>query len=201
MLTNYNLIVDNVEVVDLDVNHSFTFLSVGKGTFADNIEITNSHFKNITGYILALAEESDDDGIYNAEYVTIKNSTFENVQGAVLNFYRGGRDESTFGPHLDMSGNLLSNVGNGNRNKAKAAVRLQGVQVTSIKDNEFKNTPAINIIHQLMGGIRSSMGYTGNATLAEMRENCTFVRITNAGVRESHVHDVTITKEAPNYRS
>jgi len=61
--------------------------------------------------------------------------------------------------------------------------------------------PAINIIHQLMGGIRSSMGYTGNATLAEMRENCTFVRITNAGVRESHVHDVTITKEAPNYRS
>lgn len=61
--------------------------------------------------------------------------------------------------------------------------------------------PAINIIHQLMGGIRSSMGYTGNATLAQMRENCTFVRITNAGVRESHVHDVTITKEAPNYRS
>ena len=61
--------------------------------------------------------------------------------------------------------------------------------------------PAINIIHQLMGGIRSSMGYTGNETLAQMRENCTFVRITNAGVRESHVHDVTITKEAPNYRS
>jgi len=147
MLSNYNLIVDNVEVVDLDVNHSFTFLSVGKGTFADNIEITNSYFKNITGYILALAEESDDDGIYNAEYVTIKNSTFENVQGAVLNFYRGGRDESTFGPHLEMSGNSLSNVGNGNRNKAKAAIRLQGVQVTSIKDNDFANTPAINIIH------------------------------------------------------
>ena len=61
--------------------------------------------------------------------------------------------------------------------------------------------PAINIIHQLMGGIRSSMGYTGNATLAEMRENCRFVQITNAGVAESHVHDVTITKEAPNYRS
>jgi IMP dehydrogenase len=61
--------------------------------------------------------------------------------------------------------------------------------------------PAVNIIHQLMGGLRSSMGYTGNATLAEMRENCTFVQITNAGVTESHVHDVTITKEAPNYRS
>ena len=61
--------------------------------------------------------------------------------------------------------------------------------------------PGINIIHQLMGGLRSSMGYTGNATLAEMRENCTFVQITGAGVAESHVHDVSITKEAPNYRS
>jgi len=61
--------------------------------------------------------------------------------------------------------------------------------------------PATHIIHQLMGGVRSSMGYTGNATLAEMRTNCEFVKITNAGVTESHVHDVTITKEAPNYRS
>lgn len=61
--------------------------------------------------------------------------------------------------------------------------------------------PAINIVHQLMGGLRSSMGYTGNADLAEMRANCEFVQITNAGVTESHVHDVSITKEAPNYRS
>jgi len=60
--------------------------------------------------------------------------------------------------------------------------------------------PAINIIHQLMGGLRASMGYTGNATLADMREKCEFVRITGAGSRESHVHDVSITKEAPNYR-
>lgn len=61
--------------------------------------------------------------------------------------------------------------------------------------------PAIHIIHQLMGGLRSSMGYTGNATLDEMRTKCEFVRITGAGITESHVHDVTITKEAPNYRS
>jgi len=61
--------------------------------------------------------------------------------------------------------------------------------------------PAINIVHQLMGGLRSSMGYTGNRSLSEMRENCDFVQITNAGVAESHVHDVSITKEAPNYRS
>lgn len=55
------------------------------------------------------------------------------------------------------------------------------------------------IVHQLLGGIRSSMGYTGNSTIDAMHENAQFVRVTSAGMRESHVHDVTITKEAPNY--
>lgn len=57
------------------------------------------------------------------------------------------------------------------------------------------------VVHQLLGGIRSSMGYTGCRTIEEMRTKPEFVRITGAGMRESHVHDVTITKEAPNYRS
>ena len=56
------------------------------------------------------------------------------------------------------------------------------------------------IIHQLMGGLRASMGYTGSSTILEMRTKPQFVRITNAGMSESHVHDVQITKEAPNYR-
>jgi len=55
------------------------------------------------------------------------------------------------------------------------------------------------VIHQLMGGVRSSMGYLGCATIDEMHDRATFVEITSAGVRESHVHDVQITKEAPNY--
>ena len=58
----------------------------------------------------------------------------------------------------------------------------------------------VAIVHQLAGGLRSAMGYTGCSDIEEMREKPQFVRITNAGVRESHVHDVTITKEAPNYR-
>jgi IMP dehydrogenase len=58
----------------------------------------------------------------------------------------------------------------------------------------------VAIVHQLMGGLRSAMGYTGCRTIEEMRIKPLFVRITNAGVRESHVHDVAITKEAPNYR-
>jgi len=56
------------------------------------------------------------------------------------------------------------------------------------------------VIHQLLGGIRSSMGYTGSATIEDMRTKPEFVRVTTAGMNESHVHDVTITKEAPNYR-
>jgi len=58
----------------------------------------------------------------------------------------------------------------------------------------------IGILHQLAGGLRAAMGYTGSQSIEEMRTRPSFVRITNAGVRESHVHDVTITKEAPNYR-
>jgi len=57
-----------------------------------------------------------------------------------------------------------------------------------------------NIVHQLAGGVRASMGYVGCATIEEMRTRPKFVRVTNAGVRESHVHDVQITKEPPNYR-
>ncbi|MDX1593804.1 MAG: IMP dehydrogenase [Gammaproteobacteria bacterium] len=63
----------------------------------------------------------------------------------------------------------------------------------------YKGT-LVRVISQMMGGLRSSMGYTGCATIDEMRTKPKFIRITNAGMRESHVHDVTITKEAPNYR-
>ncbi|MEJ6398776.1 IMP dehydrogenase [Yoonia sp. 208BN28-4] len=56
------------------------------------------------------------------------------------------------------------------------------------------------VVHQLVGGLRAAMGYTGNGTVAEMRKNCNFVKITGAGLKESHVHDVQITRESPNYR-
>ncbi|EDM70760.1 inosine-5'-monophosphate dehydrogenase [Roseobacter sp. AzwK-3b] len=57
-----------------------------------------------------------------------------------------------------------------------------------------------NVLHQLVGGLRAAMGYTGCATVEEMRRDCKFVRITGAGLKESHVHDVQITRESPNYR-
>ena len=60
--------------------------------------------------------------------------------------------------------------------------------------------PAENVIHQLVGGLKSAMGYTGNIDINQMQKNCKFKKISNAGLKESHVHDVTITREAPNYR-
>ena len=59
---------------------------------------------------------------------------------------------------------------------------------------------ASGIVHQLMGGVRAGMGYVGAADIAQFQEKARFVRISHQGLKESHVHDVTITKEAPNYR-
>jgi IMP dehydrogenase len=61
--------------------------------------------------------------------------------------------------------------------------------------------PLANVIHQLVGGLRAAMGYCGTPTIAELQQRATFVRVTGAGMRESHPHDVTITQEAPNYRN
>lgn len=60
--------------------------------------------------------------------------------------------------------------------------------------------PVVNVLHQLVGGLRAAMGYTGKNNILEMKTSTNFVRITNAGLSESHVHDVSITREAPNYR-
>ena len=60
--------------------------------------------------------------------------------------------------------------------------------------------PAGTVLHQLVGGLKAAMGYTGSRSIPDMHKNSRFLRITNAGLRESHVHDVTITREAPNYR-
>lgn len=60
--------------------------------------------------------------------------------------------------------------------------------------------PVSGVVHQLVGGLKAAMGYTGNATIPELQRNHAFVRITNAGLTESHAHDIVITQEAPNYR-
>ncbi|RBP49719.1 polysaccharide lyase 6 family protein [Arenicella xantha] len=147
MLSNYQLLVEQVRVSDLDVNHSFNFLTPSKASFADRIEIIDSSFSNVTGAILALDKETDDYGIYNAEYVTISGSSFDNVEGDLVDFYRGGTDESTFGPHFDLSNSSLNNVGAGKRNKSKSSILLHGVQVSNVHDNKIVGSPNITVKH------------------------------------------------------
>lgn len=147
MLVNYQIEVENSEFIDLDINRHFNFLNVAKSTMADSIVIADSHFSNVSGAILGLDKEADDYGIFNVDYVQISDSSFENVQGALANIYRGGTDESTFGPHFSLTNSELKNVGGGSKNKSKSSIYLHGVQVTSIENNRFSNSPAIKIEH------------------------------------------------------
>ena len=147
MLNNYALVVVDSTVQDLTTNHSFNFFTVAKHTFADRIEISDSIFHNISGQVLTLTQETDDLGIYNGEYISITGSTFENIEGAVADIYRGGTDESTFGPHFELRGSSLDSVGQGSRNKSAASVRLLGVQATDIFDNVFADSQPVRVIH------------------------------------------------------
>ena len=147
MLNAYTLVVEGSTVENLDTNHSFNFLTLAGHTFADRIEIVNSSFRNITGHILALNREIDDLGIYNGEYISIKDVRFRQVAGAVADIYRGGTDESTFGPHFELRSSLLESVGNGARNKSSASVRLLGVQAADIFDNVFSRSQPVRVTH------------------------------------------------------
>lgn len=147
MLNNYVLVVEDSTIADLDVNHSFNFLSAAKRTFADRISISGSSFRNVTGHVLSLDKEVEDLGIYNGEYVEIRDSSFEDVEGSIANIYRGGTDESTFGPHFELSASTIRSVGTGSRNKTKASVRLHGVQDTRIFGNVFVDSEPVRITH------------------------------------------------------
>ena len=61
--------------------------------------------------------------------------------------------------------------------------------------------PVKNVLHQMVGGLRAAMGYTGNADLSQMKSNCDFIKITGSSLEESHVHNIQVTREAPNYRA
>ncbi len=147
MLNNYRLHLVDVEVVDLNVNHSFNVLTVSRSTFADEILIEDSTFQNVTGAVLELNRETDDLGLYNAEYVTVRNSEFEDIGEALMVVYRGGTDESTFGPHVLVSDNQLHRIGLSTRNRAGASMLLHGAQQTRIFGNRFEDSRGILIEH------------------------------------------------------
>ncbi|WP_179353150.1 polysaccharide lyase 6 family protein [Winogradskyella vidalii] len=150
MIQNYKLFIDHCEFKNFTVNHSFDVLRVSEGTFADIISIQNSTFENITGHIAALDKETDDIGAYNVEHFVMKNNLFTNIQGAALRLYRGGKDESTFGPFLNVNHNVFDNVGYGSKNKYKAMMSLYGVQVNDITNNIFTNCKRMKM-HLVVG--------------------------------------------------
>ena len=165
MVENYRLMMMNSQLVDLDINHTFDFFKTGKGALADEITLINNQFKNVSGDILRLNKEIEDLGIYNAEYVTLTDNSFSNVSGSLIKLYRGGSDESTFGPHFTMTNNRLSNVGLGKRNKSNASIYLHGVQVTNISKNTFAQSAPIVIEHTVGEPITQITDNTFDATL------------------------------------
>lgn len=145
MNRNYSLSVRNSRVTNLDVNRNFDFLKVYMSTFADSIEILDTEMSNITGSVLSLDKETDDLGIYNVENVSIKGSRFTDIQGAVANIYRGGTDESTFGPIVAIEGNEFANIGLGPQNKSAASLKFHGVQNLRISDSNWSDSAPIDL--------------------------------------------------------
>ena len=145
MNRNYALAVRDCKVSNLDVNHSFDFLKVYPSTFADSIEILNTEMHNITGSVLSLNKETDDLGVYNVENLIIKNSSFKDIQGSLADIYRGGTDESTFGPVVVIDGNEFINAGLGKRNRSRASLKFHGVQKLLIADSRWQNSAPLDL--------------------------------------------------------
>ena len=145
MNRNYSLRVRNCKVTDLDVNHSFNFFKVSMSTFADHIEISNTQMSNITGSILSLNKETDDLGIYNVENLTLRGNTFTDIDGAIADVYRGGTDESTFGPIVVVADNQFIRTGQGSRNKSGASLKFHGVQRLNISDSAWDSSAPLRL--------------------------------------------------------
>src|SRR5215831_14518891 len=114
----------------------------------------------------------------------------ELYQGASYKSYRG----------MGSLGAMAERHGSADRYSQDAATELEKLVPEGVEGRVPYKGSVVTILHQLSGGLRAAMGYTGSRNITDMRTRPVFVRITSAGVRESHVHDVSITKEAPNYR-
>jgi poly(beta-D-mannuronate) lyase len=136
-----------VEMSDMNfdkfmVNRAFSIVTAAKGTFFDRVEVSSSNFQNISGVPFKFDAETDDFGIYNVEYLIIKDSSFADVRGSIASIYRGGRDESTFGPHAFISGSQFSNIGDGS---APLAL-LHGAQNIKIESNTVDDSNPVRFV-------------------------------------------------------
>ena len=123
---------------DLNVNRSFSVVSAKKGTFFDTVRVENSVFSDVSGTPFKFDVETDDLGIYDVEYLIVENSRFERIGSSAISVYRGGRDESTFGPHVWVNGNTFTNVGTG----GAPLMALFGAQNIQLENNAAQNASA-----------------------------------------------------------
>ncbi|MFB9052463.1 chondroitinase-B domain-containing protein [Formosa undariae] len=138
MSTVYKLKIKNSEVSKFS-----SVLRTYKGSLADSLVVSNSSIKDCTNGIL-LAGEDDDKGDYSAEFVTIENSTFENVDQNVLNYYRGGYDESSIGGTLVLKNNTFKN--SGSKEESKILLQTRGIVNIDFNGNTFKDNAVSYVI-------------------------------------------------------
>lgn len=139
---NYALALENVKIGGLTVNRAFDVIALGKDTLADTVTLRRVEIDGITGSVLAAASETDDRGTYNAERVTIEDSRFSRIGGPAVDLYRGGTDESTFGPELRVVRSQFDRVGGAD----VPSLRLHGVQRAELVDNGFERSGAVRFV-------------------------------------------------------
>jgi poly(beta-D-mannuronate) lyase len=113
---------------------SYSAFRTQKGTMADELKFENCSFDQISGDAIFLGAEKDDKGTYNAEYIYVIGCKFYNILGSAINAYRGGSDESTTGPYLEVRNSILEDVNNKERGSAILALGAQRVEIV---DNQF----------------------------------------------------------------
>jgi len=133
----YDISIENSEISNFK-----NVLEVSKGSFADNISLVNSKISNCENGFM-LNKEKNDGGDYNAEFVTFTNSKFDNISGVILDYYRGGYDESTIGGNLRMEGNIITN--SGKAQPENILIKNRGIVNVTITNNVFRNNPVKTI--------------------------------------------------------
>ena len=145
MNINYSLSVRNIKVTNLDINGYFDFFKATAGTFAEYIDIVDSEMTNISGSILVLNKETDDLGVYSVENLTIAGNTFKDIKGEIATVYRGGFDESTFGPVVTVTDNTFTNTGNGTTHRSAASMYFHGVQKLHISNSVWDKSAPLSL--------------------------------------------------------
>ncbi|UYY58155.1 polysaccharide lyase 6 family protein [Sphingomonas sp. S2-65] len=135
MLANYRVVLSHARVTDLHGD----VIAATPATLASDIRVENSAFERIAGTVIAAHAETGTAGLYSAEQVSVADSRFANV-GTVADLYRGGTDESTFGPRFAMIGSTVTDSG---------PLLLSGVQDTEVRGNRFARSKGVIVVHSV----------------------------------------------------